>query len=1058
MKNELDTRNYHDLSRSFISANEIITKNYLAKLESYEIAELPNELGIIGEVCKFTRLYKVSKLVYNKDERFLDKLSTILNGLYTINSAVITIITSDGCNVDLYLGTVNKTEQQDTSNMGKFLNGSFCGNLPGSEMENIGADEMAVLLENIFVDRSVVSAVSGIPSIRNEEEQNNATYIQGIENMVDSLAGIKYTLLTIADSVEPNQLNQCENALENLYSQIFPFLKSELNFNESEGLSLTDSTSNSVSKAINTSVSDTQNSTISKGWSKAHTEGESLTGTAGLGVGGGVGVGVGVGGGIGVGANASVSKGKNSSDTLSETGNTSDSFGVTYNSGVSDVIADITGFSSGTTETKGRSLQISMINKKADNMLKNIDQQIERLNLCQSYGAFNYATYVITKELGDNKRVASAYNALLKGDTSYLQTAHINTWNKNKSGAVLNYLKRFTHPNFAKSYLTETYVSPASLISAEELALCIGLPKKSITGLPVIECVPFGRNIQRLSESQEPEQSIKLGKVYHMGKTSDDTPIQLDLNSLGMHTFITGSTGAGKSNTIYGLLNKLQKNDIHFLVIEPAKGEYKHVFGNKEDVNVYGTNPKLMPLLKINPFKFPKEIHVLEHIDKLIEIFNVCWPMYAAMPAVLKESVERAYVAAGWDLDLSENDTAEVLFPTFADVLLELNQVIGESAYSEELKGNYIGSLATRIKSLTNGINGRIFGCDEIDNQLLFDSNTIVDLSRVGSMETKALVMGILVMRLQEHRMAQGGMNADLKHVTVLEEAHHLLKRTSTEQSSEGSNLLGKSVEMLANSIAEMRTYGEGFIIADQSPGLMDMSVIRNTNTKIILRLPDFSDRDLVGKAASLNDDQIKELAKLPTGVAAVYQNDWLEPVLCKVNKHQTLSNKQYVFEEQLQRDGLNERKLKTEIIKFLVHGRIIEKIEPDLDYIDQYLINSNLAASHKRLIKQLTGEFKNSGTLEIWTTDKFTDLSHYVSEILESDLHVRKSVMESSDYQELTRSMIELIKHRIDVDNEQILLGTCQCMLRNIIRNHETDLGIYAKWREQVENGGMRL
>ncbi len=88
---------------------------------------------------------------------------------------------------------------------------------------------------------------------------------------------------------------------------------------------------------------------------------------------------------------------------------------------------------------------------------------------------------------------------------------------------------------------------------------------------------------------------------------------------------------------------------------------------------------------------------------------------------------------------------------------------------------------------------------------------------------------------------------------------------------------------MLANSIAEMRTYGEGFIIADQSPGLLDMSVIRNTNTKIILRLPDMSDRELVGKAASLNDDQITELSKLKTGVAAVYQNNWLEPILCKI-------------------------------------------------------------------------------------------------------------------------------------------------------------------------------
>ena len=129
------------------------------------------------------------------------------------------------------------------------------------------------------------------------------------------------------------------------------------------------------------------------------------------------------------------------------------------------------------------------------------------------------------------------------------------------------------------------------------------------------------------------------------------------------------------------------------------------------------------------------------------------------------------------------------------------------------------------------------------------------------------------------------GMNSKLKHITVLEEAHNLLKRTATEISSESANLAGKSVEMLANAIAEMRTYGEGFIIADQAPGLLDLSVIRNTNTKIIMRLPDRSDRELVGRAANLNDDQIVELAKLPCGVAAIYQNEWVQPVLCKVHK-----------------------------------------------------------------------------------------------------------------------------------------------------------------------------
>lgn len=212
------------------------------------------------------------------------------------------------------------------------------------------------------------------------------------------------------------------------------------------------------------------------------------------------------------------------------------------------------------------------------------------------------------------------------------------------------------------------------------------------------------------------------------------------------------------------------------------------------------------------------------------------------------------------------------LFPTFIDVLQQIDAVMNESQYSADSKGDYKGSLCTRLRLLTNGINGMIFSADELDSADLFDRNVIVDLSRVGSTETKALIMGLLVMKLQEYRMSQGGMNETLRHVTVLEEAHNLLKRTSTVQGAVGADLAGKSVEMLANAIAEMRTYGEGFIIADQAPGLLDEAVIRNTNTKIILRLPDYTDRQLVGKAIGLNDDQIDELSKLKQGVAAVYR------------------------------------------------------------------------------------------------------------------------------------------------------------------------------------------
>ena len=392
------------------------------------------------------------------------------------------------------------------------------------------------------------------------------------------------------------------------------------------------------------------------------------------------------------------------------------------------------------------------------------------------------------------------------------------------------------------------------------------------------------------------------------------------------------------------MLNRLNEKNTKFLVIEPAKGEYKDVFGVRKDVSIYGTNPALMPLLRINPFSFPtKNIHILEHLDRLVEIFNVCWPMYAAMPAILKDAIERAYIEAGWDLVVSKNDTSEQLFPSFIDVLKQIEIVVSESAYSADSKGDYTGALMTRVKSLTNGLNRFIFSSNEIPDYKLFDENVIVDLSRVGSTETKALIMGILVLKLQEYRMSEkSGNNSNLKHITVLEEAHHLLKRTSTEQATETANLLGKSVEMLSNAIAEMRTYGEGFIIADQSPGLLDMSVIRNTNTKIIMRLPDFSDRELVGKAASLNDEQIIELSKLEQGVAAVTQSGWLEPVLCKVDYYEVDNSYKYNNPETISADHINQ-----DFAKAL----IAHNARCFFEKKDKEIIKANIPVSLKKLV-----------------------------------------------------------------------------------------------------------
>ena len=547
---------------------------------------------------------------------------------------------------------------------------------------------------------------------------------------------------------------------------------------------------------------------------------------------------------------------------------------------------------------KNDSLTQTFTNHSVKNTLELIEQQIKRIEASTALGMWDFSAYFLSDSPVVANNAAHMYLALTQGEKSYLSQSAVNMWVPNENNEqdihnILDFLKLLQHPQFELNeedvnedenwLMYPPHVSTTVSLTGKELAYSLNLPKKSVSGLPVLESVAFGREVQRFTPLADSDDAIQIGKVFHMRKT-EKTPVKLDINSLCSHTFITGSTGTGKSNMIYQILDKLVDEEKKFLVIEPAKGEYKNVLGGHYDAKVYGTNPRITELLKINPFSFPDSISVLEHIDRLTEIFNACWPMYAAMPAVLKDAIEKAYKDKGWVF--SNYSYYSTDFPTFADLMKALPEVMENSLYSADTKSDYQGALITRVKSLTNGINGEIFCAnDEISNRDLFDKNVIVDISRVGSTETKSLLMGILIMKLQEYRLHTGKMNAALQHVTVLEEAHNLLRKTTLAQSQESSNLQGKSVEMLTNAIAEMRTYGEGFIISDQAPDLLDEAVIRNTNTKLVFRLPDETDCERVGKSIALKPEQIRELAKLPAFVAAVYQNDWVEAVLCKSEK-----------------------------------------------------------------------------------------------------------------------------------------------------------------------------
>lgn len=874
----------NDADKAFELFDNVVTNAYLKELQGCEI--VPFEEQNLAHI----RWYRIIKIVIEKDVFFADKLSMLYVALHDTAKNVVLVLKKNDGKIDLYLGSrdferLNRKLEEEKLFSAEVLKAGLCGYLPGVRYE-VNAEGL-LPLENKKDDKNkkkadgnkkgdtYISSVSVLASLRDDKKEN---FVQGLEKLINASEAIpNFTAYFIAENVIDSEATNMIQAFNELQTNLSPMCEVQSTFSEShtEGISesITEGFSETVTKNISKTV--THSNAKSDNYSPL-----TRTNTWNIGP-----------------FSTSIQKLLKNKKSEKENQDKNydekrelhhhgevqgDSLATGGSLGNSQTISNQTLTANSQGDTNGVSLQITQKNSQAKRYVDLIDQQVERLQKGIPFGLWSVATYFVAPLETSVVKLANIYKGCIVGEDSNLSVGAINCWKgDDEVDAILSYLNNQIHPVFD---FNGVQVTPGTIVTSEELAVHLSLPQSSVPGILVREEQSFGRNVpEELSE----DTSIGFGKILHLGEVSEDNEVRLDIASLNKHVFVTGTTGSGKSNTLYQLISGLNEKGIGFLIIEPAKGEYKHVFGNREDVDVFGSNPKKTQLLHINPFEFPEEIDVYQHIDALVEVFNACWPMYAAMPQVLSHSIIEAYKSCGWEMEHSINRRNQ--FPTIEDVLDCLKKYINSSEYSQDTKGDYKGSLETRLQSLCDGTVGRIFKGKPISDKVLFNGNVIIDLSEVRSSETNSLIMGLLVLKLNEFRSSENkGMNQPLRHVTVLEEAHNLLKRTSTNQIAESSNVAGMAVEKIANSMAEMRTYGEGFIIADQSPSMLDLSAIRNTNTKIIMALPEKDDRETAGKSVGLDEKHIEEISRLKTGEAIVYQSGWEEAVKAKIEEYIT--------------------------------------------------------------------------------------------------------------------------------------------------------------------------
>ena len=863
---------------------EWMRKKYLSRLTEMQIAPITGLSPLEEDLIDNVRLYHVSEMVYQKGEPALDKFTTVFNTLSAYDATIFLILDADGQKTNIYLGVRNdETDpkvKRSSVTLGDSLKNALIGHFPGIRIEDVDRGKIEELSKRIEQQENLTS-VSVAGNRKNKQDQTGEKFVQGLEKLLLSMQGRQYIGLIIADKKSSQEIELIRHNYQELYTRLSPLQKIQT----TRGESTTDSRSKSFTEM--------------SGKQKAAMIGGALAPIVTLAAGKAMAMGA-----VALkGVQAAGSVAQAMAQTANQAGSGIETIGmmigVQAGSQLGHLINSLAPVET-ITKTVNSSQTMTVENKAVTDMLRRIDDILKRTEEYDSYNMWNVAGYFLSDDMSAAEIAAGNYRSLMNGDDSGREVSAINSWRSNNPNQLGDFhdlvlsLSRFRHPTFFYGYTGDfnNRVDASTSISGKELGLHIGLPRATVPGLPVIEHAEFGKEVYLYKESEDgrkddqkgstPQDRMTIGYVFDLGKNTGKL-VELDNKSLTAHTFITGSTGSGKSKTVCQMLLELYQDHIPFLIVEPAKGEYKDRFGNLPYVNVYSTNPKVAPMLNINPFMFPESIHVLEHIDGLVEIFSVCWPMYDAMPAFFKKAILCAYEDVGWDLASSTFDGPEKEYPDFEDLVRQLDILIEQSNYASDIKSNYRGALITRVESLTVGLNKFLFTSEQTPYKKLFDENCVLDFSRVKSTETKALLMGLIVYILNEYRIAQKiESDSKLRHVTVLEEAHNLLKN-QTEQRE--SNLVSKSVEMLTQTIAEIRSCGEGFIIVDQSPSSVDIAAIKNTNTKIVLRTPEANDREAVGRSMGLTPDQVNEIAMLPVGVAVVYQSDWVKPVLTKIKK-----------------------------------------------------------------------------------------------------------------------------------------------------------------------------
>lgn len=412
------------------------------------------------------------------------------------------------------------------------------------------------------------------------------------------------------------------------------------------------------------------------------------------------------------------------------------------------------------------------------------------------------------------------------------------------------------------------------MISAAEVMTFFHAPidDGNITGFPVNR-IRMSR--ETFAKGVIDENSIQLGKL--MGTGSDEIPFGAPLKAFTRHALVVGMPGTGKTTFSVNLLLQFYKRGIPFLAIEPTKSEYRAMIDAVPDLQVFTPGKNSVVPFIINPFMPPEGITLETFKPSLVSAFKAAFSMPSPLDILFANAIDACYIKHGWRGYSKLGDPGTQLFGLH-EFVLTFREIIRGSNYSAESKGNMESAGVFRLLNLIIQ-NGNIYDTEHsIPLQDLLRKPTIIELNAIDNQEQKALIMALLLINIILYTKHNQAGDGNLKNILLIDEAHVLLGGGT--QTQEGAAEAGAStVRALQNMIVEIRSYGTGIIIADQSPQKVTKEIVGNTDVKIMFQLVQVEDKNVIAASSNMSETDEDQLSRLNTGEAYAYFRGLVEPV-----------------------------------------------------------------------------------------------------------------------------------------------------------------------------------